>query len=546
MSQSEIARLKTVRNDNRSLTWYLVCRTAVITFLLSGAAVFYLKGNFQGITIDSLLVLIAASYVEAILSALLLHRVRNIDLFAQVQIVWDLLFVTALILLTGGVESIFSFAYLLVIVSASFLLSRRLTILAAAAAVVMFGGILDLQFFHYLEFLGLFRSVPDGTFFSTLFVHSVAFFLSAFLSGTLAERWRKSEEQLQRKSIDLAELEKMNKTILEHINSGLMLVNPEGQIRTFNRAASEITGLKLEQIYGRQAREVFPILLGKYFPDEEPQNRSEGFYLKPDGARLILGYATTPARDNRGENIGTLVTFQDLTQFKRIEEDLKRADRLAAVGRLSASMAHEIRNPLASISGAVQLLLENLQAEDEDRHLMNIVVNEADRLNGLLTSFLHFARPTPPEKTDVEVSQLLDELFLLLKADRRFSDIQLVKSCPPGCHMHVDAQQIQQALWGLAVNAAEAMDGRGLFVVTVNDGTSRRIVVEDSGPGIPDELKEQVFEPFFSTKDKGTGLGLASVYSVVERHGGTVSVDRSCHGGARFFLEFSGSESCQR
>lgn len=537
---SEPSQKNAIKNDNRSLTWYLICRTAVITFLLGGAAVFYLKGNLQGITIYPLFVLIAVSYVQAIISAILLGKIHNFNLFSQAQIVWDLLFVSILILITGGVESVFSFAYLLIIVSASFLLPRRLTILAAASSVILFGGILDLQFFNYLELFGLFRSVPDGTFFSVLFVHSVAFFLVALLSGTLAERWRKSEEQLQRKSVDLAELEEMNRTILEHINSGLMLVNPEGEIRSFNRAAADITGLDLEQVYGHSFKAIFPELFGIDHICGVPQNRSEGVFIKPDGVRMILGYATTPAKGRLGEDIGTLITFQDLTQLKKIEEDLKRADRLAAVGRLSASMAHEIRNPLASISGAVQLLRENLQAQGEDRNLMDIVVNEADRLNGLLTNFLYFARPKTPDKEDVSIPTFLDELMLLLRADSRFKKINLSKECPSGCVMNVDPQQVQKALWDLAINACEAMEGEGALSFTIPDGSLAEIQIEDSGPGITDDRKNQIFEPFFSTKEKGTGLGLASVYSVVEAHGGQVSVGQSRFGGAKFIVDFKG------
>lgn len=538
MIQPEFSQQSVIVNDNRSLMWFLICRTAVITLLLGGAAIFYIKGSLHRVSVYPFVVLIAVSYLEAFVSALLLAKTRNINLFVQAQIVWDLVFVTTLILLSGGVESIFSFAYLLVIVSASFLLSRRLTVLAAASAVVLFGGVLDLQYFGYLNFMNLSRSVPDGRFFSALFVHSIAFFLAAGLSGTLAERLRKSEEQLLRKSTDLAELEKMNRTILAHINSGLILVDTGGDILSFNRAATDITGLSLQDVSGVKVKDVFPNLISDVSFNSSPVNRSEGIFITESGKRMILGYATTPAMGSHGEEVGTLITFQDLTQLKNIEEDLKRSDRLAAVGRLAASMAHEIRNPLASISGSVQLLLENMQAKEEDQNLMNIVVNEADRLNGLLTSFLHFARPKSPEKENIVISQLIDELIFLLNADKRFDNIKLVKSCADDTVIAVDSQQVQQILWGLSINAVEAMQGQGVLKLTVVESNPSTIIVEDSGPGVPDELKSHIFEPFFSTKDKGTGLGLASVYSVVEAHGGVISVGRSSLGGARFSLEF--------
>jgi len=542
MTTADTFKRQKLNTDNRSLTWYLICRTAVITFLLGGAAIFYLNGSVNRSLIPPLFILIAISYAEALVSALLLKKITNTSFFTQLQIVWDLLFVSALILLTGGVESVFSFAYLLIIISASFLLSRRLTVLAAACAVILFGGILDLQFFNYLHFLNLPRSASDGTFFSALFVHAVAFFLTAVLSGTLADRWRQSEEQLQRKTIDYDELEKMNRTILSHISSGLMLINPNGKIRSFNRAATTITGLSLQDVYDQDAAQMFPGLIVGSTATSAPMRRSEGFFIKKTGTKLILGYATTPAKGNQGETLGILVTFQDLTQLKKIEEELQRTDRLAAVGRLAAGMAHEIRNPLASISGSVQLLMEAEHVQADDLRLMGIVVKEADRLNALLTDFLGFARPKKLLRESVNVASVLNQLTDMLVTDPRFKNIDIVKNYSDACIIFLDQGQILQALWDLAINSVEAMQGQGQLIFDTILEPVPAIIVEDNGPGISAEIKERIFEPFFSTKEHGTGLGLASVYSVLESHGGTVAVDRGTVGGARFTLQFAEGE----
>ncbi|MCD6188522.1 MAG: PAS domain S-box protein [Desulfuromusa sp.] len=531
-----------MKTDNRGLTWYLICRTAVITLLLGGAAIFYLKGSANRPLIQPLFLLIVIAYAEALVSALFLKKISNTDFFSQLQIVWDLLFVSVLILLTGGVESVFSFAYLLVIVSASFLLSRRSTVLAAACAVIMFGGILNLQFFNYLQPINLFRSVPDGTFFSALFVHGVAFFLTSILSGTLAERWRQSEKELQLKTIDYAELKKMNQTILSHISSGLMLINSRGKIRSFNRAATIITGWSLQDVYDKEAAEMFPGLSLDSTVILTPLKRSEGYFVRDNGENLILGYATTPAKGSQGENLGVLVTFQDLTQLKKTEEDLKRTDRLAAVGRLAAGMAHEIRNPLASISGSVQLLMEAETVQPDDLRLMGIVVKEAERLNGLLTDFLEFAKPKEPVKESVNVASILDQLVDMLATDPRFKGIEITQVYPDEFYLVLDRSLILQALWDLSINAAEAMQSQGRLIFSVEENGVPTIIIEDSGPGIADEIKGRIFEPFFSTKEKGTGLGLASVYSVVESHGGMVTVEKGAAGGARFSLLFTPEE----
>lgn len=523
---------------HRSLVWYLVCRTAVITLVLGGAAFFYLYGNLA-YSVTPLFFLVGISYTQAVVVALVLPRVTHTWLLNQAQIVWDLLLVTALILVTGVVESLFSFFYLLVIVSASFLLSRRLTVLAAASASILFGGVLLLQFYNLLGPLMVTPAVADAIYFNSLFVHIVAFFLTALLSGTLADRWRRSEALYQRKNIDYVELERMNRTILAHISSGVMLINPEGRIRSFNSAAAEITGLSLHHVYDMKAAEIFPELWPFFVPEKRPVYRAEGSYMHPSDNQLSLGFTTALARGSRGEDMGTLVTFQDLTQLKQAEEQLKRADRLAAIGRLSAGLAHEIRNPLASISGSAQLLRENSQLNNEDLQLLGIMVKEADRLNVLLTDFLAYARPQKPVRSHLDLSIMLKEIRQMLVCDERFSRVEIQINAPDTCVVSIDRNQMWQVLWDLAINAAEAMDGEGRLRFAVAGGDPWTLTVEDSGPGIDSAYRERIFEPFFTTKDKGTGLGLSTVFTIVEAHGGTIHSTRSELGGEQFVMSFT-------
>ena len=531
--------------ERRAHLWYLVCRLAIVTVLLGGTGAFYLSEKVHLSTALPLFFLIIPAYAQTAISALVLARLQRLSrllMFSQVQLTWELVFVSLLIIISGGVESVFSFAYVFVIVAASFLLSRKQTILVAAAAVIMFGGILDLQYFNYLQSIGLTRTLSSQAFLTTVFVHVVAFISTALLSGTLAERWRLSEAELRRKEIDFEELERLNKAILNHISSGLMMINRFGRIRSFNRAAAEITGYRLEEIYDADAKELFGGMV--FFNGDEYNlvNRAEGEFVDKTGACLTFGYATTIARGRNGEEQGLLVTFQDLTQLKKVEEQLTRSDRLAAVGRMASGMAHEIRNPLASISGSVQLLMEGTEPSAEDRRLMKIVVKEAERLSGLLTDFLTFARPKTPVKEPVNVVSVLDELIDMLAADHRFENVEIERNYPDEFVVSLDRGQIWQALWDLAVNASEAMLGHGRLIFSVHHTVGPTIVVEDSGPGISADIKSRIFEPFFSTKEKGTGLGLASVYSIIESHNGTVTVDRGDAGGARFSMKFASGE----
>jgi two-component system sensor histidine kinase PilS (NtrC family) len=235
------------------------------------------------------------------------------------------------------------------------------------------------------------------------------------------------------------------------------------------------------------------------------------------------------------ELIGLLITFQDLTQVKEMELQLKRSDRLAAIGRLSASIAHEIRNPLAAISGSVQMLAEDIGVDEEGKRLMRIVVKEADRLSGLLTNFLIYARPKTPELQAVNVSRVLDEVIEVSRQDRRFGQIGIACHYPSDMVRNVDRDQIRQALWSLLINAAEAAGPNGSIRVALNPGDGS-LSIEDDGPGIPEEIQERVFEPFFTTKIAGTGMGLATVFSIIEAHNGTIDIISGSSGGARFSI----------
>jgi two-component system sensor histidine kinase PilS (NtrC family) len=530
------------KNDSRSLAWYLLCRTAVVTVLLGGAELFFLNGEPGRVDSGPFFLLIAITFVQALVFALLLKGISRPVILSQIQICWDLLFISALVVLSGGVESVFPFTYLLIVVAASFLLSRRMTVIAAAAAVILFGGILDLQYFGSLDTLGslgLARGdVAAAVYLSTIFVHAIAFFLTAILSGTLAERWHCSERQLVQKNIDYAELEKMNRAILFQITSGLMLISPDAQIRTFNRAAAEITGYSFEEVFGEHFQRFFAALEIDFSPHAKILTRSECRFCNHTGKDLILGYATTPVMGRFGEYLGVLITFQDLTEVKKTEEVLKRVDRLAAVGRMAAGMAHEIRNPLAAISSSAQLLLETDDLKLEEQKLMGIVVKEADRLNRLLADFLFFARPQPVETFPVDVGRLIDDLVVMLKTDSRFRQITIEVDTPVSLVLDLDRGKIIQALWDLAVNAAEAIVGQGALHFRIMAEPRPQIRVEDDGPGVAEEDRARIFEPFYSTKEQGTGLGLAAVYTIMEAHQGQLLLETSELGGACFVLQF--------
>jgi len=529
----------------RHLGWFLFYRVLLVSLFLGGTIVYLLRGvhGASHPSLPFLYVLFTFYFFQALVFNALLLKSKRVRFCIQLQVVCDLLFSSALIYFTGGLESHFSFLFLLVILGSSLLLSRRETLVVASAAAILYGSLLDLQFYGYLPRIpgAVFPESVDGReVFYNVFVNVVAFFLVGILGGFFSDRLKRSEQALERREIDFEELEKLNRTILAHIGSGLMIINAAGRIRAFNRAAENISGLSLMEVYNRPLQEVFHDF-DLYNGDFREVERGEGSYLHKDGDVRVLGFSSTLMGTHSEEDASLLVSFQDLTHLRDVEQRLQQADKLAAIGKMASGMAHEIRNPLASISGSLQLLLEGGQVSSDGERLARIVVREADRLSQLITSFLAFARPSPPQRSDVDLVSLCRDIATMASTDPRFDSVEIECESPESAGFHLDREQFKQVLWNLVINAAEAMDGVGRIVISVDEESSI-IVVEDNGPGVSGEDLSRIFDPFYSTKEMGTGLGLAMVYGAIEAHGGHVAVKKSRLGGAAFELSVKGGE----
>jgi len=527
--------------SRRQLGWFLFFRVVLVS-LFVGGTIFYLIRGQDGLfhpSLPYLYFLVTAYYLQALVISAVIRNTRLFRLLVQVQVVWDLLFSTALIYVTRGTESLFSFLYLLLILGCSLLLSRRELLIVASASAILYGSLLDLQYYGYLPVLAGVKfplDVNGREVFYMVFVNVVAFILVGLLGGSFAERLRRSELALERREVDFEELEQLNRTILQHIGSGLMIINPLGRIRAFNRAAEKIVGLQLREIYNRAAADVFPGL-GFYKGEPREVERGEGRFVRPDGQELFIGFSSTFLPSRQRDDMNLLVSFQDLTHLRDMEARLQQADRLAAIGKMASGMAHEIRNPLASISGSLQLLIEGAQVTGEGERLAHIVVREADRLSALISDFLAFARPASPSKTDVDLSRLCDDVIAIAATDPRLKHVSIAKNYPGQAIYRVDREQLRQVLWNLLLNAGEAINGEGKLLISLEP--ERNLVrIEDSGPGIPEEIVAKIFDPFFSTKETGTGLGLATVYATLESHGAHIRVSRGDLGGACFELTF--------
>ncbi len=542
------------------IQWLMFYRVVVVTILLGATALVQIKESdlFRYTSFNYFYILIGITYALTVAYALLLFRVKNLRFFAYLQLFGDVFFVSLLIFFTGGIESIFSWVYILSIFCASIILYRRGGLVVASAASILYGTLLDLEYYAVIHPLGSHISLAGGYKSSYVLyliaVNMTAFYLVAFLSAYLSEQVRRKEEELRATLVDYGQLERLYRDIVQNVNSGLITVDKARRITSFNRMAREITGYKLDEIYQKDIGALFPgFLSGSRIPEalsvkereKSVLSRWEADFQTKNGAMLRLGFSVSPLKDSREEAIGSIIIFQDLTKLREMEEGLKRADRLAAIGSMAAGIAHEIRNPLASISGSIEILKEEAGKSKEHEQLMEIILREVGRLNSLIGDFLLFARPSSPAREMIRLNGTIEEILqMFAKSPNCGPGIQIVRRFEDELLVPGDPQQMRQVFWNLFNNAAEAMPNGGELRVELRRLTSSplgagcEISVSDTGVGMAEDVIAKIFDPFFTTKEKGTGLGLSIVHSIVDSNGGKIRVQSRPGLGTTFALIF--------
>jgi len=359
----------------------------------------------------------------------------------------------------------------------------------------------------------------------------VSLFVTAYLTGFLATRLEKTEERLEEKDIHLRELELFNVKVIDSLPSGLFTTDLEGNVLIFNRAAERITGVSKKEVIGQKITRALPSLL---FPFRS--GRNEETLQLTDQRKKIIGITVSVLKDIAENETGYIGIFQDLTQLKKLEAEMKNREKWAVIGELSANIAHEIRNPLASLQGSVEMLKEGKIPEKHRDKLMDIAISEMQRLNNIVTDFLTYSRPRPLELQEVDLHGLLrDTLSLLENTGQEKQDIRIRKTFNGPMPVRVDPVSIRQVFWNLGTNAVEAMDKGGILTVSTQDFPDRiSIVFSDTGPGISQDDLSRIFYPFYTTKERGTGLGLSIAYRIVEEHKGRLAVESTSGIGTNF------------
>jgi two-component system sensor histidine kinase PilS (NtrC family) len=509
---------------------------------------------------------IGLTFLATLLYAGLFRFVRNLARFGAIQLATDIGIVTSLVFFSGGADSIFSFLYLPIAVYGAVLFDRRGAYGAAVLASAGYGAVLlstePIAMASVLRGAASFERV-----FALWVVQTSALLLVALLASALSRELRIAGEALSESASDLVLLRRLHEHTVDSLNSGLLTTDLDSRVRSLNPEAERIIGLAPSEVLGRDLEEVLPgvreaLLVGKETPSGG-RLRARMPLVRPGGEKRHLGLASSILRDGEGLASGWVVIFQDVTDVVAMEQELRRSERLAGIGQLAADIAHEIRNPLAAISGSVQILEASLSESKEDpepRRLMGIVLREIDRLNGLITEFLQFARPAPTKPTQVDLGSVVEDLVRMFELTR-----------PEGVEIEVDLEtkltaladptQVRQILWNLILNAVQAMPEGGHIRISVaevagepQEGASEdrndpkggadfvEVTVADTGVGIAPEVLERIFDPFFTTKPEGSGLGLATVHRIVEANGGNLRVQSLVGEGTALRVRFPRQE----
>jgi two-component system sensor histidine kinase PilS (NtrC family) len=540
--------MATTFNERTWLEWLAKVRVIIITFLLAiqlAITTLTLTNVPKSAFVGAMLIWYAASAFYIIW----FKFGKDLLLQARVQILTDLLFTSAVVYLTGGIDTSFNFLYPLVIILASILLSQTWAYLTAALSFIFFGAILELSFFGFIRSYSLSR--PDlKSLQAVIFINLFAYLLVAYLAGRLSTRLRQVNVELQDQRGALEDLQALHANIVSSISGGLITTDLEGRIKLMNPAAKALLARQHESLEG--------VIVDSLFVDPLPSEVS-GFLRRevraaaPNGGERTFAVTVSPLRVADRGNVGYVFTLDDLTEIRRLEREVRMRDRLAAVGRLASGIAHEIRNPLSSIAGSVKVLSGISALTEDQRVLVEIVTRESERLNSIISDFLDYSREKKLQMRPVDLVVLLDETLVLLQNRLSIPDPLSTKPKPAiqierefkvsEAWAYGDGDKLKQVFWNIAQNAVRAMPNGGILNVTLaEDGESWRIGIVDNGVGMSPQRLEKVFEPFQSGFEGGTGLGLAIVYQIVQAHGGDIGVQSEQGVGTEVVLRFTRAE----
>ena len=526
-------------HEHTWLGWLSKVRIIVISFLLAIELVI-VRLTITAVPERAFITVIALWYAISLFYVLLLPLWREQGTQARLQVITDIVFANAVVYLTGGIDTSFNFLNPLIVIMASILLSRTWAYLSALLSFILFGSILELSYFDLIRSYATARPDPRSLQL-VIFINLFAYLAVAYLASMMAARLRQVDVELQDKSGALEDLQALHKNVIDSMSGGLITTDLEGRITLLNPAGERLLEASASAARGKPVTHFF---LDRLPPIGSHVVRNEVRCLTPSGSEKTFGVTVSELKVPERGLIGYVYAFADLTQIRRLERELRMNDRLAAIGRMAGGIAHEIRNPLTSIAGSVQMLAGISELNQEQKALVDIVLRESDRLNAIITDFLLYAREKSYKMAVIDLVPLLNDTVALLERADSKPPIELVRRFETKSAWSLaDRERIRQMFTILAKHAAQAMPQGGRLYVTLASASDRwSIRFADTSQGMTPQQVEKVFEPFQPQLEGGAGLGLAIVHQTLQAHDARISFHSAPGKGIEFWIEMKRAE----
>jgi len=510
----------------------------LIFALLVAAAAFFPSSFSASVQTNYLSLLLGCAFLLTLVWIYWFQKRGLSDSLKSFQTVSDVLLASLAVYLTGGIDSRITFLYSIAIITSCLLGPGRMGALSALLSTLFYALVCILTSNHV-------TGMEEAAF--TFFLNMGAFNTVALLALYLSKRLKTAEDRLQATAEDVHLLEEIQKHLANSLKSGLITVDVNGSVLYYNIAAQQILGKLVLNSYGKSIEEVLPgteKLLATCYEEFGADKRKE-IEIETEGGKAILGISCFQIRDNQGGVLGHGLIFQDITEIKAQEERLKLIDRLAALGEMAAGLAHEIRNPLASISGAAEFLNQSGLVMPEGQRLLSIIEKEAARLSDLTHSFLLYGRPERKLPQRIRLKAEISAALILLRQRKKLKQADVEIDIPEELEIQADGDMLRQVMINILLNAFQALPQKGgkITISAWKEGKDVCIEIKDNGSGITKESLKKIFNPFFTTKAEGTGLGLSIVHRIVTEFGGKINVDSAPEKGTSFLITLPAGEN---
>jgi len=526
----------------------LFCRILIVTFMLGLATFIQFKArSLSENSLTWIYVIIILHYVFSFGYLVLLKKTKNISVNIYLQLITDNLLITLLVYVTGGISSLYSSFYHMVIIYSALFLNLRGSIIAASMSSILYGTLLNLEYYHMITPMYAPQSqysFSAGYAFASIFIYIVSFYTVAFLISVIVEKEKYTRGLLAQKTSEFSRLDLLHRRIVESVDLGIITIDLSGRIQSMNQSAQHLTDTEFDTIVNQPLKKVLKFIPDTFLSTASQKNDSleQDITYWSNSIQRIYRIAVSPLLDRKHIRMGLILIIKDVTQVKEIEADAQKSKQLALMGEMAAGLAHEIRNPLASLGGSIQLLQNNLDLHPKNQRLMNIILRGRKQLENLVKDFLLLSKSSSKRADKIHICHLIQDTLESIKYASAWNDhIRIHDMCKVESIFSGNQTEIKEIIWNLTINAVQSMPDGGTLTVKCNEidmkeGRYISIQISDTGCGIENHSIQKIFTPFYTTKERGTGLGLAIVNRIIESHDGKLSIKSTVGKGSCFTI----------